>query len=171
MNDQAQTREELLRELQDLRGKYDRLTASFQKSIAANIQTEDQLLTEHVFRNSIELSLSSGIAIVDKEGRQIYVNPAFCKLVGWSKEELTGKAAPFIYWPSEHLKSIDNAFLITLANQAPKEGFELVFIRKDGVQFPVQVIISPFTDGNVISGWLAMLLILLSAKGRKKRCM
>ncbi len=123
--------------------------------MARHKQTEDKLLTEQAFRTSIELSLISGIAIIDKDGRQIYVNSAFCELFGWTEKELLGQTAPFGYWPPEQLQTIDEAFKATLAYQAPKEGFKMVFARKDGSRVPVQVIISPFTDGKQISGWLA----------------
>jgi two-component system sensor histidine kinase/response regulator len=116
---------------------------------------ENKLLAEQSFRNSIEFSLRSGIAIVDDEGRQIYVNPFFCELVGWNEEDLLEKNAPFVYWPPDQLQAIGEAFRLTLAGNAPKEGFELEFVRKDGVRFPAQVIISPFTNGKQRTGWLA----------------
>lgn len=125
---------------------------------------ENKLLTERAFRNSIELSLSSGIAIADKDGRQIYVNPSFCELLGYSETDLLGKTAPYVYWPPEHFQAIDEAFRITLANKAPKGGFELVFMRKDGTYVPVQVIISPFSDGSHLTGWLANVIDITDRK-------
>lgn len=76
-------------------------------------------------------------------------------MVGWSKEELIGRTSSYLYWAPEHLQAIEEAFQLTIANKAPKEGFELVFIRRDGTLFPAQVIISPYRDGKQISGWLA----------------
>jgi len=125
---------------------------------------EDKLLAEQVFRSSIEVSLSSGIAIVDKNGKQIYVNPSFCRLLGWSEEELIGRTAPYVYWPVQHLQSIEKAFQTTLANKAPKEGFELVFISKDGILIPVQVVISPFNNGKELIGWLANVICITERK-------
>jgi len=121
-------------------------------------------MAEKVFRRSIEVSLSSGIAIVDQAGKQIYVNPSFCRLVGWSEPELIGQTAPFVYWPDEHLQAIETAFQTTLANKAPKEGFELVFINKDGILIPVQVVISPFSNGKELIGWLANVIGITERK-------
>jgi PAS domain S-box-containing protein len=115
----------------------------------------DKLMAEQAFRNSIESALTSGIAIVNQEGRQIYVNSSFCALFGWSEEELIGRTAPFVYWPPEHLVAISQAFMDTVANRAPKEGFDLVFMHKDTTLIPVKVIISPFSDGKQPIGWLA----------------
>ena len=125
---------------------------------------EIKLLKEQTFRNSIESSLSSGIAIVDDEGRQIYVNPSFCKLFGWSAEELTGQTAPYAYWPTDQLQAIGEAFQLTLANKAPTEGFELVFIHKESTRIPVQVVISPFNEGKQRTGWLANVIDITERK-------
>lgn len=136
----------------------------FIKSESERIQAEEKLLAEQALRNSIELSLNSGIAIVNDEGSQTYVNPYFCKLLGWSEEELIGKTAPFAYWPSDQLQAIGEAFQLTLADKAPKEGFELIFVRKDGVRMSVQAIISPFSDGNQRLGWLANVIDITERK-------
>ncbi len=118
-------------------------------------QEASALFNRIAFHESIQASLKCGVAIADKEGRQIYVNPSFCALLGYTQEELTGKLPPYAYWPPEHLQSISEAFQETLDNKAPQEGFELVFLRKDLVPVPVQVIISPFYDVNGLAGWLA----------------
>src|SRR4030042_5402359 len=65
---------------------------------------------ERAFRDSIERSLRIGIAAVDLEGRQSYVNPSFCEMVDWSKEELEGANPPFVYWPPEEMENITQAF-------------------------------------------------------------
>ena len=127
-------------------------------------QAEENLLAEQAFRNAVEFSLGSGIAIVDKDGKQIYVNPAFCRMVGWTEEELIDRTAPFVYWPTEQLQAIGAAFQATVSNNAPVEGFELVFMRKDNVRFPAQVIISPFSDGRKIKGWLANVIDITERK-------
>ncbi|RZB37281.1 MAG: hypothetical protein SRB2_01363 [Desulfobacteraceae bacterium Eth-SRB2] len=49
---------------------------------------EQVLIAEHIFRKAIEDSIPAGIAGIDVEGHQIYVNQAFCNMVGWSEAEL-----------------------------------------------------------------------------------
>ncbi|MFZ4707673.1 MAG: PAS domain S-box protein [Bacteroidales bacterium] len=120
----------------------------FNADITDRKLAEEKLKTEQAFRESIELSLSSGIAIVDNEGRQTYVNPSFCELFGWSKEELEGMLAPHVYWPADQLQFINETFQLAISGKAPKEGFELEFICKDGSLKPVHIIISPFNDGK-----------------------
>src|SRR5690606_37574553 len=51
----------------------------------ARKQAEKKLWEGHAFRHATENSMPSGIAVVTREGRQTYVNPAFCEMVGWSE--------------------------------------------------------------------------------------
>src|SRR3954467_13643663 len=44
-------------------------------------RSEEKLKVEHSFRQAIENSVPSGIASIDLDGRQTYVNPAFCAMV------------------------------------------------------------------------------------------
>src|SRR5215475_2754101 len=53
-------------------------------------RADERLKAEQVFRNAIENSVPCGITAVDLEGRQVYVNPAFCEMIGWTETELVG---------------------------------------------------------------------------------
>src|SRR5690349_11289318 len=111
-----------------------------------------------------ETSLATALAAVDNEGRQSYVSPAFCAMVGWSAEELLGKQAPFVYWPPEELDTIQRAFTTTIEGRAPQGGFELCFARRSGERFFVQVVISPLTCGGDGIGWLASVVEISERK-------
>src|SRR5262249_41591787 len=69
-------------------------------------QVERAARAELAFRRAAEDAVLGGIAAVDREGRQTYVNPAFCKMVGWDAAELLGAEPPFIYWPPDEVKAI-----------------------------------------------------------------
>ena len=43
--------------------------------------TEKKLWEEHAFRSAIENSIPSGIVVLNLDGKQTYVNPAFCEMV------------------------------------------------------------------------------------------
>lgn len=45
---------------------------------------EHALSSEHAFRKAMEDSLNSGMRARDLNGKITYVNPAFCRMVGWS---------------------------------------------------------------------------------------
>ena len=110
---------------------------------------------ERAFRDSITSSLHIGIAAVDLEGRQSYVNPSFCEMVGWSEEELEGAKPPFVYWSPEEMENITQAFQQVLSGKGSGEGIELRFQRRNGERFDALVLFSPLKDsqGNVI-GWI-----------------
>src|SRR6266404_5449898 len=114
-------------------------------------RTEQSLKAERVFREAIEKSVPAGIATVDLKGRQTYVNPAFCAMVGWSEKELVGVRPPFAYWPPEQLESITDALGRVIEGRAPAEGLELIFRRRTGELINVLVQIMPLKDafGNV----------------------
>jgi PAS domain S-box-containing protein len=102
------------------------------------------LQKEMLFRKAIEDSLPSGIAVVDDTGKQVYVNPSFCKMLGWEEEELLGMDPPYIYWAPDDIENIKKALQQTLNNNIPKEGFDLVFQNKNGKLINVNVIVTPF---------------------------
>ena len=119
---------------------------------------------EILFRKAIENAIPSGIAVIDEEGRQVYVNQAFCRLVGWEEKDLIGKLPPFVYWPPSDIEKINSILLKTIGNNPPKEGFDLVFRHKNGTEFPVNIIISPFVQQNNKTFYLANVIDITSRK-------
>jgi len=124
----------------------------------------ETLEKEISFRQAIEKSLPSGIAVVDDTGKQVYVNQTFCNLVGWSENELLEKYSPHVYWSQQDIDNINNAFQQTLSHKAPKEGFDLVFCHKTGYLIPVNVIISAFIQENNKTFWLANVIDITERK-------
>ncbi len=99
-----------------------------------------------------------GLAAVDLQGRQIYVSPAFCELLGFSPQELLGRTPPFPYWPAESLADIEHAFESTVHGYAPQSGFVVRFARKDGSRLDVRLLLSPLREGDRLEGWLAAVI-------------
>ncbi|GAB4215422.1 MAG: hypothetical protein OHK0012_15530 [Synechococcales cyanobacterium] len=91
------------------------------------------------YRESMEQSLTVGIAATDFQGRQVYVNDAFVAMVGWPREELMGALPPYCYWPPEEYERIEAAFQEALISGSPPQGWELVFRRRNGERFPVRI--------------------------------
>lgn len=118
---------------------------------------EAKLHEEHNFRIAIEESMSAGIVASDLEGRLNYVNPAFVNMVGFNKEELLGKTAPYVYYPEEEYENINNMLRNAISGNHPEGGVELVFNRKSGERFYVSLMVSKIknADGKQI-GWLAV---------------
>jgi PAS domain S-box-containing protein len=119
---------------------------------------------------AIEAAVPAGLAAVNSAGRQVYVSPAFCEMVGWEAQALLGATAPFVYWPAEEQAAIQAAFETTLAGHAPPQGFEFRFCRRNGERFQVQVNLKPITarDGTV-SGWLAAVTDISRRQAAERR--
>jgi two-component system, NarL family, sensor histidine kinase UhpB len=122
----------------------------------ARRQAEKKLWEEHAFRQAIENSVPSGIAVVNLDGRQTYVNPAFCEMVGWTESELVGAKPPFTYWPPEDVEIIRTALEQVIQGHAPADGVELRYARKNGERFDALVLVTPLRDSfDNVSGWLS----------------
>jgi PAS domain S-box-containing protein len=119
-------------------------------------RSEDKLKVESTFRQAIENSVPAGITAVDLDGRQTYVNPAFCAMVGWTESELVGARPPFVYWPEDQVEEIRTSLADMLRAGTPSGGLELRFRRRTGEVMEVLVQITPLKDlfGNV-TGWVS----------------
>ncbi len=118
-------------------------------------KAQEKAQTEHAFRVAVENSILSGIAAVDLEGRQSYVNLGFCRMVGRSQEELIGRKPPFAYWPPEESDHITKVFQTVTSGKPSRDGLEVRLMRKNGERFDALVLSSPLKNrqGKVI-GWI-----------------
>ncbi|XAH26326.1 ATP-binding protein [Xylophilus sp. GW821-FHT01B05] len=126
------------------------------------LQAERDLADALAFRKAMEDSLVTGLRARDLEGRITYVNPAFCKMVGFGAEELLGRVGELPYWPpersDEYLERQANRFAGELP---PRDGFESLFMRKDGTRFPVLIIEAPLINAQGLhTGWMGAFLDL-----------
>ena len=130
------------------------------KDSRRRLKAERDLADALAFRKAMEDSLVTGLRARDLKGRITYVNPAFCQMVGFEAEQLLGKSAPMPYWPPEMVGEYQQRQAVRLAGNAPpREGFESVFIRKDGARFPVLIFEAPLI--NVLgqqTGWMSAFL-------------
>jgi PAS domain S-box-containing protein len=83
--------------------------------------------------------LGIGVAAVDATGRQVYVNARLAEMLDWPASDLIGATPPFPYWPAGEQERIRAAFAATMRGDAPPEGFELRFQRRDGSPLDVLV--------------------------------
>ncbi|WDT81601.1 MAG: PAS domain S-box protein [Candidatus Manganitrophus sp.] len=133
--------------------------------VTARKQAEETLQNEFAFRRAIEEAIPDGIAVADPNGRQTYVNRAFCEMVGWSETELVGAMPPYVYWPPEEREAIREAFQKTIQGEVPSGGFELRFCRRDGERFNILVTPVPLRDSHgTLTGWLASMVDITERK-------
>lgn len=130
------------------------------KDMRRRLKAENDLADALAFRKAMEDSLVTGLRARDLQGRITYVNPAFCQMVGFSAEELLGQSGSFPYWPPELADEYKKRQAIRLAgNVPPREGYESVFMHKDGTRFPVLIIEAPLINAQgVQTGWMSAFL-------------
>ena len=130
------------------------------KDSRRRLKAERDLADALAFRKAMEDSLVTGLRARDLKGRITYVNPAFCQMVGFDADQLLGQSAPMPYWPPEMVGEYQQRQAVRLAGNAPpREGFESVFVRKDGSHFPVLIFEAPLI--NVLgqqTGWMSAFL-------------
>lgn len=78
-----------------------------------------------------------GITVTDEEGRFVAVNPAYCRMYGYSREELLGRSFFGIIVPEDpaHIEAVYRGFLEGTL-EYPEE---LTVPRKDGERFDVLI--------------------------------
>ena len=131
------------------------------RDMRRRLRVERDLAEALAFRKAMEDSLVTGLRARDNEGKISYVNPAFCRMVGFSADELLGQGLPAPYWPPENAVEFQQRQAGRLAgkNPPPREGSESIFMHKSGTRFPVWVIEAPLIDakGNQ-TGWMSACL-------------
>ena len=132
------------------------------RDVRRRAAAEAALADALAFRKAMEDSLSTGLRARDLDGRITYVNPAFCAMVGFDADELMRAAEP-PYWPPEHAATYARRQQARLSAAAAggdaHEGFETVFMRKNGERFPVMIYEAPLVDGHgAHTGWMSAVL-------------
>ncbi len=131
---------------------------------------EEQLQQEHAFRKAMEDSLDTGMRARNLDGEIIYVNPAFCRMVGWPAAELIGRRPPMPYWADDYLDETRAIHDRVLAGQGPEEGFELKFKRRSGEVIDVLIHEAPLIDAQGRhSGWMGSMVDITERKHADER--
>ncbi|MDO5101393.1 MAG: PAS domain S-box protein [Lautropia sp.] len=123
--------------------------------ITARKHIEHALTTETTFRRAMEDSISTGMRVIDHDGRITYVNRAFCQLLGFSEAELVGQLPPYPYWiPEEHELNLTHLNVI-ISGRSPHSGIQTRVKHKDGRIIDVRLYVSPLIDDQgQQAGWM-----------------
>lgn len=93
--------------------------------------------------NAILSGMHDAILETDFRGIRI-VNDSFCRMTGFSRDELLAAKPPYPFWPEEGYAAIAAALETSMRGKAL--DFELVLTRKDGERFPVLLSVSRLPD-------------------------
>ncbi len=110
---------------------------------------------EHALQDRLSLQLAgleaaaNAIVITDREGRVVWVNPAFTTLTGYAREDVVGQT-PRLLQSGQHPPGFYEDFWRTITSGAVWSG-ELQNRRKDGTIYPEEMTVTPVrgADGEI----------------------
>lgn len=135
------------------------------RQLARRVRAEQALRGESLFRRAMEDSLLTGLRARDLEGRITYVNPAFCRMVGYDADELVGRKPPMPYWDPDFEEQTRAIHDQILRGEAPRDGVEVRLRRKTGERLDALIFEAPLIDASgEHTGWMGSLLDITEQK-------
>jgi two-component system sensor histidine kinase DctS len=128
-------------------------------------RVEARLAGAVAFRHAMEDSLTVGLRAKDHDGRVLYVNAAFCKLVGYAAADLIGRLPPMPFWVEDiHTKVLQSHAASGQQRPAP-QTLETRFRRPDGTEVDVQIYEAPLFDAqDRHRGWMGSFIDITEQK-------
>src|SRR5688500_3375563 len=85
-------------------------------------------------------ALRDGVVAIDPNGVLREANDAFCRMIGYSTQELVGARPDYPFWPRRDADGPAETFRRRGNDRAE---FEAEFLRKDGSRFAAAVVVVP----------------------------
>ena len=152
MEDQDKTKEDLAKELQELRQERDALKTSYEK-IRLKFSLDESMILKLLMAVN---TTSEAIFLTDTEGIITYVNSGFTALYGYTADEVIGKVTTRIIKSGLLEKEVYENFWKTLLNKTEVKG-EILNKRKNGELVLVEGTANPILDEqNEIIGFIGI---------------
>ncbi len=120
---------------------------------------ERELQAQVALRQAMENAVTTGLRAWDLDGRLLYANPAFCRLVGYTPQELIGRSAPLPYWPTEQADELSLVHHELMSQGTEARGVEVQFQHRDGHLIDVLVYEAPLRNADDLQlGWMSSVL-------------
>ena len=138
---------------------------ALRRDIGKRQHVQALLQAQVVLRTAMENSVTIGLRAWARNGKVLYVNEAFCRMVGYSAAELVGQSAPMPYWPSHQAGELGLLHRDVIAQGTRDEGLEVQFQHRDGHLVDVLIHESPLTTalGKQV-GWMSSVLDISERK-------
>ena len=128
-------------------------------------RVESQLKAQVALRMAMENAATIGLRAWDRQGRILYVNRAFCRMVGFEPEELIGRSAPMPYWPQDKVAELDLLHRDVTSQGTDLAGIEVQFQHKSGQLVDALVHEAPLaTARGEPLGWMSSVLDISERK-------
>ncbi len=131
-------------------------------------KAHQKLFAENSLRVAMSDSSVAGIRVTDLEGRFLFVNETFQKLVGYRSHELIGLMPPYPYWEDDITPTL--ADILAHPEDRQVRSVEFRVRRKDGLLFDGQLNVSPLLSENRrVIGWIGELYDITEQKRARER--
>ena len=122
------------------------------------------------FRKAMEDALLVGMRARDQAGRIIYVNRAFCDMVGYRADELLGCSPPYPYWHPDELETYRRDREASMSSAARPYGFESRIRHRAGHDVITRVYTAPLIDAQGHNqGWMSSVVDITAQKQAEDR--
>ncbi|MDR7307470.1 PAS domain S-box protein [Rhodoferax saidenbachensis] len=137
---------------------------ALRRDIVKRQQVQAHLQAEVALRTAMENSVTIGLRAWDLGGKVLYVNEAFCRMVGYAAQELVGESAPMPYWPQDHSR-LQQVHDHILEKGTQGQGIEVQFQHRSGHLIDVLIHEAPLhaADGTHL-GWMSSVLDISERK-------
>jgi two-component system, LuxR family, sensor histidine kinase DctS len=130
------------------------------RDVARRRRLELRLQTQMALRSAMEHSAPLGLRAWNLDGKLLYVNQAFTRMVGWSRAELqTRIGTPPPYWRAGDMDELAIVRQQATLPQAQQLGVELPMRTRDGRPLDVLLHGAPLrsAEGDIM-GWMSSVL-------------
>lgn len=127
-------------------------------------EAERALREEQAFRKAMEDAVTVGLRARDLQGRTLYVNAAYCRMVGWSREEILAHDSPMPWWAPDLVAQTLERHRAQKKEPQP-QSFETRFRHRAGHELDVLVYEAPLRDANGVHvGWIGSMIDISDRK-------
>ncbi len=131
-------------------------------------QSHKRIEAEYALRVAISESAMAGLRVTDRQGKILFVNETFTRLVGFPAKELIGCTMPYPYWDDSVTAMKES--LLSHPNEPLQQSLEIRVRRKDGLVFDAQINVSPLLNENKrLIGWVGELYDITEQKRARER--
>lgn len=128
-------------------------------------QVQALLQAQVALRTAMENSVTIGLRAWDQNGTILYVNDAFCRMVGYSAAELLGQSAPLPYWPADQTDELHEVHHGLMSKGTQQNGVEVQFQHRDGHLIDVLIHEAPLNSARGKQlGWMSSVLDISERK-------
>ena len=138
---------------------------ALRRDIAKRQRVQALLEAQMVLRTAMENSVTIGMRAWAHSGEILYVNEAFCRMVGYNAAQLLGRKAPMPYWPANRADEIHVMHRGVIAQGTEGKGIEVQFQHRDGHLVDVLIHEAPLTTarGEPL-GWMSSVMDISERK-------